>query len=162
MAVDLGALVKGRLVYAVREPALDDIRFERILRGFADHYDITAHGQTGFSFERGEGYLKAGRFDAFALVDGGRVDRIREPRPESEGNVVVLAPRFGWLRYDLNVRTTLAILAMISFIGAAVGSFDHFAGWIGGFATSVAATVLVVQWSLRRKLRDWLARQSWN
>lgn len=161
MAVDLGELVRGRLNYAVREAALDDVRFDRIRAGFAAHYLVHDLGANRFSFERGEGYLRAGRFDAFGLVDSGTVERVREGAPVSDGNVIAFAPLNGWLRYTLDIRTTLIVWAFVVFFVA----FGMGADWLLSLATLVAiwvVTIVLVQASLRKKVRIWLARESWN
>jgi hypothetical protein len=161
MAVDVNELVRGRLSYAVREAALDDVRFERVRNGFAAHYLVHDLGANRFSFERGEGYLRAGRFDAFGLVDGGQVERVREAAPLSEGNVIAFAPIHGWLRYSLDIRTTLIVWAFVVFFVA----FGFGADWLLSLAALVAiwvATIVLVQASLRKKVQAWLARESWN
>jgi hypothetical protein len=160
MAVDLGQLVRGMLTYTVREPALDDVRFERIMNGFGQHYLISSRSPNRFSFERTEGYLRVGRFDAFGLVDGGKVERIGQEQ-KVEGNVVTFAPRFGWLRYSLNLRTTFMIWAILFLFSAFAVGGDWLA-WLAGVIAVWTVTILLVQVSLRSKVRRWLARESWN
>jgi hypothetical protein len=153
MAIDLGSLVRGQLVYSVREPALDDIRFERILRGFADHYEVTSHSLARFDFERGEGYVRAGRFDAFGLVDGGTVERLRdtsESNLPALGNVIQFAPRFGFAIW------------LILFVAGCVIIGGDWLAWIVALVAVWTATIILVQLSLKSKLRRWLARESWN
>ncbi len=164
MAIDLASLVRGQLVYSVREAALDDVRFERILRGFADHYEVTSHSLSRFDFERGEGYLRAGRFDAFGLVDGGIVERLRDAsdaNPPALGNVIQFAPRFGWLRFSLNLRVTFAIWTILFIAGFVIVGGDWLA-WLVALVGVVTVTIILVQLSLKSKLRRWLARESWN
>lgn len=164
MALDMAKLARGVLAWDVREQALDDVRFERVRNGFAEHYVILTQGQTGFNFERGEGYLKAGRFDAFALVDAGRVERIREARdldPDLPGNVVAFTPRYGWLHYELVVRTTLIVWAALILCGwIALGGNGLL--WIGALLLVWTMIIVMVQLSMKRKLRQWLARESWH
>lgn len=73
MQLDPSQLFVGRLVYVEPVAALDDIRFERIIRGFAQHYEVTTHDAASFSFERGEGYLEISKGDAFGYVDRGTI-----------------------------------------------------------------------------------------
>ncbi len=160
MAVDLGQLARGMLSYSVREPALDDIRFERIRAGFGQHYLIAAQSSNRFSFERTEGYPRVGRLDAFGLVDGGVVERIGQER-EAEGNVITFAPRYGWLRYTLNLRTTFMIWAIL-FLFSAFATGGDWLAWLAGLIAIWTVTILLVQASLKRKIRHWLARESWN
>jgi hypothetical protein len=164
MAIDLASLARGQLVYSVREAALDDVRFERILRGFADHYLITNHSLARFEFERGEGYLRAGRFDAFGLVDGGSVERLRDTsdsNPPALGNVIQFAPRFGWLRLTLNLRVTFAVWLILFVTGLVIVGGDWLA-WLVGLVGVWTITIILVQLSLKAKIRRWLARESWN
>jgi hypothetical protein len=164
MAIDLASLVRGQLVYSVREAALDDVRFERILRGFADHYEVTSQSLARFDFERGEGYVRAGRFDAFGLVDGGTVERLRDTSDSNLpalGNVIQFAPRFGWLRFSLNLRVTFAIWLILFVAGCVIIGGDWLA-WIVALVAVWTATIILVQLSLKSKLRRWLARESWN
>ncbi len=160
MAVDLGQLARGMLCYAVAEPALDDVRFDRIERGFGEHYAVARLSANRFTFERTEGYLSAGRWDAFGLVDSGTVERVGHVR-EAEGNVISFAPRHGWLRFSLNLRTTFVMWAMLCLF-AAIASNGDWLLWLAGFVAVEVVTIFLVQWSLRRKLRTWLARESWN
>jgi hypothetical protein len=160
MAVDMGQLARGMLCYAVREPALDDVRFDRIIAGFSDHYAVSRQSSNRFSFERTEGYLSVGRFDAFGLVDGGTVERVGEER-EADGNVITFAPRYGWLRLTLNLRTTFMMTVLI-FIFAGIAKGGDWLWWLVGLIASLTVTISIVQASLRRKLRRWLARESWN
>jgi hypothetical protein len=162
MAIDLGDLVRGTLTYAVREPALDDVRFERVRRGFGDHFLLSEASPNRFHFERGEGYLKVGRFDAFGWVDSGTVERLRVEREAfEESNVVAFAPLYGWLRFSLNLRVTFLVWAFVLlFAWMAIGG--DWMAWLVGVIAIWIATVVMVQWSLKRKLRHWLARESWN
>ncbi len=160
MAVDMGQLARGMLCYNVHEPALDDVRFERIINGFEEHYAVSRLSSNRFSFERTEGYLRAGRFDAFGLVDGGSVERVGEAW-ESDGNVISFAPRNSWLRFTLNLRATFMIWLLL-FLFAAFARGGDWLLWLAAFIAVEALTVLLVQWSLKQKLRTWLARTSWN
>lgn len=164
MAVDLAQLVRGTLSYGLREPALDDIRFERILRGFAEHYDIVGNSHSRFSFERGEGYMKSRALDLFSLVDAGSVERVRDPGDNpimGEGNVVPFLPRYGWLRLTLSMRATFILWSVIILAGwLLIGG-----GWLYWLVALVAGwttAIVIVQRSLKRMLRHWLSRESWN
>ncbi len=160
MAVDLSQLARGLLVYTVREPALDDVRFERIVNGFGGHYLIAARSPNRFTFERTEGYPSVGRFDAFGWVDGGSVERIGQERA-ADGNVISFAPRYGWLRLSLNLRTTFMIWLLL-FLFAAFAAGGDWLAWLVALVAIWTVTILLVQASLRTKIRRWLARESWN
>jgi hypothetical protein len=165
MAINLGDLVRGTLSYSIREPALDDIRFDRIRSGFSVHYIVHAGTPSRFSFERGEGYPRVGKFDAFALVDSGSVERVRDGEPvvevEDNGNVIPFGPRFGWLRFSLNIRSILFVWALlVVFTALAVGGDWLF--WLVGLIFIWTGTIIAVQRSLKAKVREWLAKGSWN
>jgi hypothetical protein len=164
MAINLGQLLIGRLVYEEPVPALDDVRFERIIRGFARHYDVTTESNTRFSFARGEGYLQISRGDAFGYVDSGSVERlshITETIDAPGGNVILMPPRFYGLRFALNIRVLMIYWAFVLFLG-----WMFFAGpwiaWVFGFIAAATLSVVLVRRSLRAKMADWLARGSWN
>lgn len=164
MAVDLKDLGRGVLTYVTREPALDDVRFDRIRSGFGGHYLVRASGPDRFAFERGEGYPRVGRFDAFSLVDGGSVERVRDSdaaEVDSGSNVIAFAPRHGWLRYSLNIRSILVVWAML-FLFVALASVGQWLWWLVGLIAVWTLTIVAVQRSLKGKVREWLARGSWN
>jgi hypothetical protein len=165
MAINLGDLARGTLSYGVREPALDDIRFDRIRSGFSTHYIVHPGTSSRFSFERGEGYPRVGKFDAFTLVDSGSVERVRDGEPvvevEENGNVIPFGPRFGWLRFSLNIRSILFVWALLVFFTAmAVGGDWLF--WLVALIALWTGTIVAVQRSLKAKVRGWLERGSWN
>ncbi len=164
MAVNLKDLSRGILTYAVKEPALDDIRFDRIRSGFATHYLLDENSPSRFRFERGEGYPRVGKFDAFALVDGGSIMRFRdgEAEPSYEGdNVIAFAPRYGWLMLSLNIRSTLILWALLLlFLWFAFGG--DWLAWLVGLIAGWTFAIVAVQRSVRSKIREWLARGSWN
>jgi hypothetical protein len=164
MAVDLRDLARGVLTYATREPALDDVRFDRIRSGFEAHYIVQERGPTRFSFERGEGYPSVGRSDAFSLVDSGTVERVRGDsavEAEMDGNVIPFGPRYGWLRYSLNIRSILIVWALL-FLFSALASGGDWLWWLVGVIAVWTITIVSVQRSLKAKVREWLARGSWN
>lgn len=161
MAIDLSQLARGYLHYAVRESALDDVRFDRIRAGFGAHYHLFQDGPDSFRFERGEGYLRAGRLDAFALVDDGLVERVREKPRALEGNVIAFAAPGGWLRFTLNLRTTFFVWAFVLLFGW-FGIGGDWLLWLCAVIAIWAATIITVQISLRRKITAWMAPQSWN
>ncbi len=164
MTVNLQALVKGELVYVQSWPALDNARFERIISGFEQHYDVGLVSGELFRFARGEGYLKLDKWDAFGLVDSGSVERLRANADQEDapgGNIVMMPSRYSMLRYNLNVRVSLIYLAMAAVVGAlAIGGGWIF--WLFGYFISVAFAISLVRISLKRKLKTWLARESWN
>jgi hypothetical protein len=164
MSVNLQALVRGELVYVQSWPALDNVRFERIITGFEQHYDVALLSGELFQFTRGEGYLKLEKWDAFGLVDSGSVERLRATRDEEQGpggNIVMMPSRYTMLRYSLNIRVALIYLAMAVVIGAlAIGGSWIF--WLFGYFFSIAFIVALVRVSLKRKLKSWLAKESWN
>ena len=162
MAVDLKDLGRGVLTYVTREPALDDIRFDRIRAGFESHYLVQHGGTDRFTFERGEGYPRVGRFDAFSLIDSGSVERVRDGsavEAEQGGNVIPFGPRFGWLRYSLNIRSILIVWAML-FLFSALAFWGQWLWWLVGIIAVWTATIIAVQRSLKGKVREWLARGS--
>jgi hypothetical protein len=164
MAIDLGQLFAGRLVYDAPVAALDDVRFERIERGFAQHYEVTSRSTSTFSFERGEGYIKIGRFDAFGLVDYGTIERLRELPPEIEGaggNVILMPTRYAGLRFVLHIRVIMTLWAFTMLSGWIFIRGDWM-WWLIGFIAVVTGTIVLIRRSLRAKLAAWLARESWN
>ena len=164
MAVNLSDLSKGILTYAVKEPALDDVRFDRIRTGFALHYLVDENSPNRFRFERGEGYPRVGRFDAFALIDSGSIMRVRDGGdvPAHDGdNVIAFTPRYGWLMLSLNIRSTLILWAlMLLFLWFAFGG--DWLGWLVALIAGWTGAIVAVQRSVRSKTREWLARGSWN
>jgi hypothetical protein len=165
MAIEFGPLFTGRLVYDEAWAALDDVRFDRIVQGFAQHYELHSDSANQFSFARGEGYLRLERRDAFGYVDGGTVARLgATPRNETVmegGNIIIMPPRYGVLRFDFRIRVVLAFWAF------ALGSgFLFFGGdwliWLIAFIAAFGATIALIKYSLKRKLKIWLARESWN
>ncbi len=164
MAIDMGQLMLGRVVYEEAVPALDDVRFERIIRGFAQHYEVVTNSSTAFSFARGEGYLQANRGDAFGYVDSGSVERLTnsaEPVEAPGGNVILMPPRFYGLRFSLNIRVLLIYWAFGLLLG-----WMFFGGewilWLAGFVAAAVLSITLIRRSLRAKLNQWLARESWN
>jgi hypothetical protein len=162
MSIEMGPLLAGRLVYDAPVAALDDVRFERIIRGFAQHYEVTTSSGTKFSFARGEGYLRLDRLDAFGSVDGGSVERLRRSREaDFGGNVVPLQPQFANLRFTLTIRVILIFWAATALFGWMLFGGDWIF-WIAGLCLAYAATIKLIQYSLRQKLTRWLARESWH
>jgi hypothetical protein len=164
MALDMGQMVLGRLVYDVNVPALDDVRFERVVRGFARHYEVTTETGSRFTFARGEGYLSVGRWDAFGMIDGGSVERLRQSRDEEPlpgGNVVLMPPRFGAIRFSLSMRVVLAFWAFALFCGWFFIAGDWIF-WLFGYFIAVAASIVMIRRSLAQKLEIWLAKSTWN
>lgn len=159
---DFRHLLFGRLVYDETVPVLDDVRFERILRGFSAHYEVTTHDSNRFTFARGEGYTKFEGIDAFAYVDLGEVQRLRTDNEiEHGGNIVLMPPRFGAVRFILGMRVVLAfwafaLLCAWFFVG---GSWLW---WLIGLIAVYAAHITMIVRSLRTKLERWLAKSSWN
>jgi hypothetical protein len=154
----------GRLVYVEPSPALDDIRFERIVRGFAQHYDVTSHSARSFSFARGEGYLRLDRWDAFGYVDGGHVERLTDNFPEDQepvGDVVMMPPRFNALRFSFNLRVALAFWVFVLLCGWLLIGGDWM-WWLIGLVIAYGMTISVVRRSVRAKLETWLVRASWD
>ncbi len=164
MAYDIGQLLIGRLVYAEPVSALDDVRFDRILNGFAAHYEVQRDGVAGFQFSRGEGYLRAGRFDAFSLADGGHVERLRNSVAEMDlpdGNVVQMMPRWHGIRFTLTIRVVLlywlfAMAALWLWLGG------DWMLWLVLYIVALVGTVVMIRKSLRKKMDEWLAKESWN
>lgn len=164
MAIDLGQLFAGRLVYDAPVAALDDVRFERIIRGFERHYLVTNHNATQFSFERGEGYINIGRFDAFGFVDHGSVERLRQAPTAIDGagsNVILMPSGYVGLRFVLHIRVILALWA-VGLLAGWIFIRGDWMLWLIGFVAIVTATIVLIQRSLRAKLNAWLARESWN
>jgi hypothetical protein len=115
MALDLSRLFIGTLDYTIPFAALDDVRFERILRGFGSHYVVHPTSQSSFTFARGEGFDKFEKWDAFAYVDGGTLTRLREQievEADPGSNIAILPPPWSGLRLTLNVRVVLIFWAL--------------------------------------------------
>jgi hypothetical protein len=164
MAVNLKDLSKGILSYAIKEPALDDVRFDRIRTGFAGHYLVDENSSSRFRFERGEGYPRVGRFDAFALIDSGSIMRVKDggADPAFEGdNVIAFAPRYGWIMLSLNIRSTLILWALLLlFLWFAFGG--DWLAWLVALIAGWTGAIIAVQRSVRAKMREWLAPRRWN
>lgn len=164
MPVDLPRLFLGTLAYDEAVAPLDDARFSRIANGFAGNYVVVPQSDNAFRFERGEGFDRFERFDAFAYVDGGTVVRSRAsmlPDVEMTPGVAILAPEVSTIRFSLNVRVILifwaaALLVARWFVGG------DWLFWEIGFLVLYGAHVALIRASLRRKLKTWLARESWN
>jgi hypothetical protein len=162
MPLDLPRLLIGTLVYDEPMAALDDMRFERVLRGFAGHYVVHPLSQTHFAFERGEGFDRFERWDAFAYVDGGLVQRLRQERPleiEGEGNIAILPPPWAVLRFSLNIRVVLIFWALALIIARSFIGGDWLF-WGIGFLALYGAHVGLIRQSLRAKLKRWVARET--
>jgi hypothetical protein len=163
--IDLAQVFLGRLVFSLPTPAMDDVRFERVLRGFGAHYLISETSGSRFAFERGEGFVKFDRFDPFAAIDRGEVERLRTARGVHEGgegsNIVAFAPRFAALHFRLSVQVMYAVwllLAIFGFLGAGGDPLYWLIGFLGVYGGNIA----LVRISLKRKLSLWLTRESWN
>lgn len=164
--IDWRRAVSGTLAYELPFAALDGERFDRIERGFAEHYDVERSSPDLFSFDRGEGYTRLERWDAFGYVDRGTIERVpSEPHSlEGEaGNVVLLPPGYRALRFTLNMRVILIFYAVLLFLLR----FAFFGDtpvplWIGAFLVIYGIHITLVMRSLERKLRRWMARESWN
>ncbi len=161
MALDLARLFTGTLVYDEPMSALDDARFERIISGFGGHYLVTPRSNVSFSFERGEGFDRFGRWDAFAYVDSGDVTRLRGAAVEIEPGVSLLPPAWNALRLTLNVRVILIFWAAALIVGWWFSGGDWLF-WLIGFLALYGAQVWLIRRSVRAKLRQWLVRESWN
>ncbi len=161
---DIPQLFIGRLTYVEPLPALDDVRFERIVRGFAKHYDVTTLDGSRFTFARGEGYLRIGAGDAFGYVDSGIVERLRDrvqPADVAGDNVVAMPPRYNGLKLSFNFRVLLVYWA-VSLIAGWLFFGGDWPYWLVGFIAATAASAALVRRSLRAKLAVWLARETWN
>ncbi len=164
MAFEPLGLLKGELRFEVPIGALDDIRFERIVRGFAAHYLITRRDSSGFAFERGEGYVRAGRWDAFGYVDSGTVKRLAQASDtfaELGENVVAFQPRYAGLSCAFNIR----VLLIFWVVALAAGGWligGPAVVWAFGFLVAIVFTAQLTRTSFQRKLNNWLARESWN
>ena len=162
-AIDWRRLADGTLVYEKPFAALDGERFERIVRGFGDHYETGWLTPDSFSFTRGEGYTKLERWDAFGYVDGGSVERLRKDElPDYGDNIAVLPAGWRGLRFALNMRVILVFWAFLLVMARLFTGEGHIAWWIGGFLAIYALHVVLIMRSLDRKLARWLARASWN
>jgi hypothetical protein len=164
--IDLAQVFLGKLVFALNTPAMDDVRFERVLRGFGGHYLVNPHSGSRFSFERGEGFVKFDKFDPFAAIDRGEVERLHSVRGVDEklgenSNVIAFAPRFGGLHFRLGVQVMYAVWLLLAIFGfIAVGGDPMW--WIVGFLTVYGVNIALVRISLRRKINRWLAPETWN
>ncbi len=164
MGIEFGALFAGNLVYDEAWAALDDVRFDRIVAGFAQHYNVAQESGSSFSFARGEGYLRLDRWDAFGYVDGGKVTRVRSAPAQSplgDGNVIMMPPRYGLLRFELGIRVVLTFWAFALGIGYLSAGGDWL-WWLIAFIAAYGVTIALIRRSLTKKLKLWLARESWN
>lgn len=162
MPLDLPRLLIGTLIYEEPMAALDDMRFERILRGFASHYVVHPLTQLQFAFERGEGFDRFERLDAFAYVDGGTVQRLRVRPVEdwsAEGQVVTLPPPWTALRFELNIRVVLIFWALALIIARSFIGGDWLF-WGLGFVALYGLHIALIRRSLRAKLRKWVVRET--
>jgi hypothetical protein len=161
MRPDMKALLLGRLVFTDPQVALDDARFERVISGFGGHYLVTPTSPDSFTFQRGEGFDKFERWDAFAYVDQGHVTRLRDPdRQSGDGNIIML-PRFTGLQFSLNMRVFLVFWA---FAFAVAWFFLHGDPmfWGIGFLALYGLYVSLIISSLKKKMARWTERKSWN
>lgn len=164
--IDWRRLADGTLRYEMPWPAIDGDRFERVARGFGEHYELEWRTADGFAFGRGEGYTKLERWDAFGYVDRGTVERLRADAHDIEGggdNVVMLPAGYRGIRFTLNMRVIL-IFWLVLLVMARFTLFDRsgWLPWIGGFAGVYVLHILLVMRSLRAKLSRWMTRESWN
>ncbi|AHE52924.1 hypothetical protein [Sphingomonas sanxanigenens] len=168
--IDWLRLTLGVVNWELGWPALDDARFERILAGFASHYVVTRTSSDAFAFERGEGFDKFRRFDAFAYVDSGRVSRRRNAAvalddAETPEGARVMAFPAGWrsIQFELNIRVLLIFwAAALIALKLLLAPGSNWLWWLGGFVAVYAVYVQLAMRSLRQKLQDWLRRESWN
>lgn len=166
--IDWTKLPFGILVWQLEWPALDDARFERIVDGFSGHYVVSRTSSEAFDFERGEGFDRFGRFDAFTYVDSGRVERLRAApvalTAAGAGGSVTAFPA-GWraIAFTLNIRVLLIFWAA-GLIGAKLllAPWSSWVWWLCGFAFVYAIYAKLAMRSLRAKLERWLRRDSWN
>ena len=162
MPLDLPRLLIGTLIYEEPLAALDDVRFERILRGFASHYVVHPLSHLQFAFERGEGFDRFERLDAFAYVDGGTVQRLRVRPVEdwsAEGQVVTLPPPWTALRFELNIRVVLIFWALALIIARSFLGGDWLF-WGLGFVALYGLHIALIRRSLRAKLKRWVVRET--
>ncbi len=161
MPVDLPRLLIGTLIYEEPIAALDDRRFDRIVRGFASHYVVHPLSQLQFAFERGEGFDRFERWDAFAYVDGGTVQRLRVHRadPQEEGRIVNLPPPWTALRFELNIRVVLIFWALALIIARSFLGGDWLF-WGIGFLVLYGLHIALIRRSLRAKLRKWVVGET--
>ncbi|MBB5687091.1 hypothetical protein [Sphingobium boeckii] len=161
--IDWRRLADGTLVYEKPFAALDGERFERIARGFGEHYDTQWLSPDSFSFARGEGYTRLERWDAFGYVDGGTVERLRnEELPALGDNIAVLPAGWKAIRFALNMRVILIFWAFLLLMARLFTGEGHVALWLGGFILIYALHVMLIMRSLDGKLATWMARKSWN
>lgn|GEM_PF-1425059 len=167
--IDWTRLPLGQIAWELEWPALDDVRFERVVDGFATHYAVTRRSTDIFDFERGEGFDRFGRLDAFAYVDSGRVQRLRAAPVElaalaGAGGSITAFPA-GWraLAFTLNIRVALIFWAVALVATKLIfAPWSSWAWWLLGFAFVYAVYVRLAMRSLRAKLETWLRRDSWN
>ena len=169
--IDWARLALGMVNWELDWPVLDDARFERIAAGFGSHYVVTRMSSEAFAFERGEGFDKFRRFDAFAYVDSGRVTRRRnapvaiDEADADPAQARVAAFPAGWrsILFELNIRVLLIFWAVaLIAVKLLLAPGSSWLWWLGGFAAVYAVYVQLAMRSLRRKLEDWLRRESWN
>ncbi len=160
MPINLPRLIVGTLIYEEPMAALDDMRFERILRGFAGHYVVHPLSQSHFAFERGEGFDRFERWDAFAYVDGGTVARLRRAEAipvAGRGNMAILPPPWVALRFELNIRVVLIFWAFALIIARSFLGGDWLF-WGIGFLALYGGHIALIRRSLRKKLKRWVVR----
>ena len=163
MTPNIGQLFLGTLAYDEPVAALYDARFERVINGFAGHYLVIPLSNVEFRFERGEGFDRFDRWDAFAYVDGGSVIRLRSRTvmEDADAKVAVLPPPWSALRFTLSVRVILIFWAAALLLGwFFLGGAWIF--WLFGFFGLYGLHIALIRASLRRKLARWLAREGWN
>lgn len=164
--IDWKALVTGIVAYEQPFAALDGERFERIERGFGEHYQVDRLSSDAFGFSRGEGYTRLPRWDAFGYVDRGTVARVRNAEtelPDVGSNIAVLPAGWKAIRFSLDIRVILIFWAALiagTYFFAAPNSPIQF--WVAGFVVIWALHVRLVMRSLDGKLARWMARSSWN
>jgi hypothetical protein len=124
---------------------------------------VTSESGSAFSFERGEGYHRFERLDAFAYVDRGRVERLAGPTmvPITGDNVIMMPPRFSAVRFTLHMRVIIAFCAFATFSGWMLIGGDALFWGIGFLALCALQVTLTVR-SLKQKLARWMAPGSWN
>jgi hypothetical protein len=157
------SLLLGRLSYDWDVSALDRTGFDRILRGFDNHFQTTPDGNAAFNFARREGYVKVGNWDAFGLIDSGRVEWVTGTEQEAKygGNVVSLMSRSGRLHFRFNIQVVLIFWAFALFVLAWIfGGFPMF--WVAAWGIIYAATARMIQRDITKKLSVWVGPKSWN
>lgn len=167
--LDWTRLPLGILAWELEWPALDDVRFERVVSGFQEHYVVTRTAPDSFDFERGEGFDRFGRLDAFTYVDSGQVRRIRAAPIALDqgvgGSASVTAFPAGWrsIAFRLNIRVLLIFWA-VALIAARflLAPSSNWIWWLAAFVLVYAGYVSLAMRSLRLKLANWMRRESWN